>query len=594
MIRIKSKDKYILILGLIFIFVWSLPLWLAPGKVGTYDWGFHNHRFEALRRTILEFGQWPGNNPWSMGGQPLLGHPNVSIISVKGLLVLLFGTLLGLKLSVPVYLFIGFWGAWKLSGLWWHNRFVRVIFCLYTAANQALIYHLRVGHVNFQTFYFFPLLLYYLLRFRQDKWSGLKAAILAGLAINDSPAYMSQYALLIMACIFIWLCVNNYKQHFRSLLNWVLLFLPVLAAMSFYRLVTILEIARDFPRILNYQIHYGVKTLLGAYLVPHSDLFIVSAHKWCNCSWEVCSYVGITALFLSIWGLRRGFKWWHAALILLIWAGIGNDSYLHIMYWIQKMPTFSSHLCFSRIRVFSLLFFGVAACWELNYLWDKYKNCKAYIYRYGIIFIAIVMAGEVLTVSHLVMKGTHVDLPYRATLNFTGEFQNTRSLAIADQLEPQVSPSYLAMTMNLGWLGGSGDSYLPGKTVRLAREDPNYIAEFHQGNRAVEPVYWSPNKILFESLDPTKPLVVNMNPGRPWHCNGVQIFSDYRIVEMEKPFSVMPDSNGRIELCYKYPGQRLGLVGTPVLMIVSGFVIICVKKRHDKNNVYAVGGENIV
>lgn len=134
------------------------------------------------------------------------------------------------------------------------------------------------------------------------------------------------------------------------------------------------------------------------------------------------------------------------------------------------------------------------------------------------------------------------------------------------------------MRMNLGWLDGSGASNLPGKCARLDRDEPAYIAEFHQDYTPIEPVYWSPNRILFENLDPAIPLIVNMNPGHPWYGNGIQLFPEYRIVENFKPFHVMPNSDGIVELTYRYPGQKLGLIASTILLIVSYTTIVYVKK----------------
>jgi hypothetical protein len=577
-LKIKNDDNRILLLCFFIVLVWSSPLWLTPGKIGISDWGYSISRFEVLRQTILEYKQWPSNNPWNMGGQPLLGNPGIGLISVKGLLALVFGSVWGLKLAAPVYLFIGLWGAWKLSGIWWSDRFVRVIFCLYVAANPAMTYHTSIGHINFQTFYFAPLMLYYLLNFRLDKWSGLKAAVVAGLAINDSPSYMTQYALLTLGGVFIWLCIKNYKQHARSLINWVLLFLSVLLAVSFYRIVTILEVAFDFSRALDCRFHYDIKTLLKAYFMPYTDMRRISPNQYCDTSWEICCYVGIIAFLLAVLSLHRGFKWWHTAIVLFVWAWVGNDSYFHIMYWLQKTPAFSSHLCFSRIRVFSLLFFGIAAASGLSYLRIKCNDYSASIFRYGVIFVGILMAVEPLAVSYNIMKSSHVEFPQGTKFNYKNKFQNTRSLPHGDWVPPKIYPSFEAMRLNLGWLDSYGDSYLPGETIRLGRNEPGYIAEFVQNGAAVKPVYWSPNKITFEGLDPNKPLILNMNPGNPWYCNGVQLFPEYRIVEQKEPFEVMPNKNGVVELVYLFPGQKIALIGTLVFLAISAFVVKWVKR----------------
>lgn len=562
----RCVDSCILLLSLLAIAIWASPLWLTGGMTGIYDWDTTTHRFEALRRTVLEFRQWPGHNPWTTGGVPLLGNPNLSLVSIKGVLVLVFGTFWGLRLGVMVYLFLGFIGAWKLSSIWWKDRFLRLVFGFYSIANPALTYHMTVGHLVFQTFWFMPLSFYYLLRFKEDKWSGLKAAIILGLAFSDSPSYVVQHGLLILVLVLIWLLLANCKQNSKPLSRWLALFIPILGALTFYRGVTVLQVAVDFPRIANYRTHFDWNTLYEAYLVPHTDVSLLSS-GWCFTTWEICSYVGITSLLLSLLSLRQGLRWWHAILIVLIWAGIGNDSCFHIMYWIQKIPGFSSHSCFSRIRMFTLLFFGIAATEGLRYTWMRCKNHS--IFAIVAMCIGVLMVGEVLLVSHTIMKSSHSKFTFQTKYTTGNAFQNISSLPNPDGAPANLLFTYEAIRMNLGWLRGYGDSYLPADSIRKGSDEPGYIAEFHQGGQAMQPTYWSPNRMLFQGLDPNTPLVVNLNPGRAWYSNGVQLFPQYRIVEPSKPFEVMPNSDGVVELTYRYPGQILGLAGTIVLLIIS-------------------------
>jgi hypothetical protein len=583
MFESKLTDKYILILGLLIVAFWASPLWLVAGKSGIHDWHYSMERYEAVRRTLLEFKQWPGNNPWTLGGLPLLGNPSVGILSIKGLFVLLMGTFWGLRISLVAYLFIGFLGAWKLSSIWWESKFVRTIFCFYVTANPALIYHITLGHLLFQTFYFFPILLYFLLRFKEDRWSGLKSAIIAGIAINDCPAYSVQYGLLILGGIFIWLYISNRKKYRQSLLNWMLLFFPTLIALSFYRIVTVLQLAIDFPRYSIWKYHLEFKTLLEAYFVPHTGIFYFSSLGDCAGSWEVCCYVGIIAFVLIIWGWLRSFRWWHILIILLVWAGAGNNNYFYIMYWIQKIPGFSSHSCITRIRMFTLLFCGISASWGLSSLWDKYKHLRIRVSKAIIFFIGVLMAVEVLAVSHKIMNSSHIKLPFQYSYNPKNKFQNTRSLQYPYELPSQCFLVYEAMKLNLGWLGVyARDPWLSSDCIRLGRDEPTYIAEFHQNGLAVEPTFWSPNRIVFNNLKSNIPLVINMNPGKPWYCNSVQLFPQYKIVEQLKPFEVMPSKEGVVDLVYRYPGQKLGLTGTIIFLFIS-FLVICFKKKRYKN-----------
>lgn len=582
--KFRFSNRLVVLLSLFAVAIWALPIWFTPGMTGIADWDTAMHRFEAIRLTMMEFGQWPGHNPWTIGGIPLLGNPTVSLLSVDGLMVLFFGTFWGLKLGVLVYLSIGFIGAWKLSGIWWKGRFIRLAFAFFVTANPALAYHYTVGHLLFQTFCFMPLLFYFLFRFNQDKWSGLKAAVVLGIAFNDSPGYIVQYGVLILICLYAYLLVSRYKENSRMLLCWLALFVPTCAALTFYRTVTILPLAFDFPRVSNLRTHFDWPGLLKLYFFPYTKLgSILPVDKYSSLAYthEVCSYAGIIAFFLFLLSLRRGFRWWHAMALLLAWAGSGNDSYFHIMYWIQKIPSFSSHGCFTRIRMFTLLFFGIAAVWGLNYLWMKYREHNIRFFRYIIIGIGILMAAEPLLVSRLIMKSSHVKLAPWAGDNPSNKFQSISSLSWPEDtpgnIKNYANLTYRAIRMNLGWLHGYGDSYIPDDTARVGRDKPGYMGEFHQGGKAVEPAFWSPNRIVFKELKRGVPLIVNLNPGNPWYSNGRRLFPEYRIVEPTKPFEVMPDENGAVELTYHHPGQALGIIGTVVLLLISGCSVVIIK-----------------
>jgi len=577
MLERSFTNKSIILLSLLVVAVWALPIWFTPQMTGVCDWDCAMHRFEALRRTILEFKQWPGNNPWSSGGLPLLGHPGIGLFSLSGLLVLILGTFWGLRLAVLIYLFLGFIGAWKLSGIWWKDRFIKLIFIFYVIANPAMIYHITVGHLLFQTFWFMPLLFYFLLRFKEDRWSGLKAAIVFAAAFNESPSYIVQYGALILLCISIYFCLANYRQNSKMLLRWFLLFIPIIAALTFYRTITILQILSDFPRLSDFKAHYEWAHLAKLYFFPYTKIINLSPskYKFIGVTWESASYVGLGAFLLALASLRRGFRWWHAMIVMLVWAGAGNDSPFYIMYWIQKIPSFSSHGCFTRIRMFTLLFFGIAAVGGLNYIWMKYKGYR--FLRYVVICIGILMVSEVLVVSHLIMKSSHIKLASWKGDNLANKFQTISSLPPPREAPDLVILTYRAIRMNLGWLRGHGDPYIPAASVRVARDEEGYIAEFYQGGQEVVPRYWSPNRILLEGLNPRQPLVINLNPGSPWYGNGKQLFPQYRIVEPLRLFKVMPDENGVVELTYRYPGQRAGIIGTIILLIISGLVVVLLK-----------------
>lgn len=570
------SDRTVLWLCLLFIIFWSAPLWFTPGKTGLGDWDTSMHRYEAARRTVMEFKQWPGNNPWSIGGEPLLGNPCIGFMQI--LLVLFLGTYWGIRVAVLLYLIVGFVGAWKLSGIWWKERFIRLIFVFYTIANPALFFHLQGGHILFQVFWLFPLLLYFLLRFKADKWSGLKAAIVFALAFNELVAYIIQYAFVILIGIYLYLFSTNYKTYLKELVRWLMLFISVVPALTFYRLATILPIAIQFPRLSDFRIHYSLQELFKMFFVPYVRLQVLFPGRPYASTVELSTYLGIIAFVMFILSFLRGFRWWHAVALVLIWCTIGNDRWYYFMYWIQKLPGFSSHLCFTRIRIFALFFIGIAATWGVYYICLKYRDSRVRFLRYLSITIGFFMILEVLSVSYLIMCHSHVRLASWQESPHN-KFKNISELPRPKDAPADVCFTYRAIRMNLGWLHSQGDSYLPQDSIRIGCDQPGYIAEFYQGGKPVDPIYWSPNRILFKNLVPHLPLVVNITPGNAWYNNGKQLFPDYKIVEPSKPFEIMPNRYGIVDLVYKHPGQRMGVTGMLVLLLIAVFLIWGINKK---------------
>ena len=583
----REQKKVLIFLGLAFLIIWSYPLWFTAGKAILGDGNIIMQRFEALRQTVVHYRQWPGLNPWNGGGQPLAGAPYLFIFSLPSLFVLIFGTSAGMGITTIVYLIIGCIGAWKLASLWWQSIYVKLFFTIFVVSNPALLFHLKAGHIPFEVFYLMPLLLFYFLRFKEDPWSGLKAAVVYSLAFNDIPNYTLQYMTVIMVLLFSWFLIIGPVEARKKQMRWLALFAPICLTIIAYHAITILQVAGEYPRLSTLRFHYSWDVIWKSYLYPFTNIAKVfpdppgvSGGSATRSTHETACYVGIASLLVALASFRRGVKWWHVTTLLLILAGLGNDAIYWPMYWLQKIPTFSSQVAFARIRITTLLFMGIVVTWGLWVLWEKFK-----VYNWGrraVIFIGVFIALEHLALGFMIMRGTHVDIDkadpfYRSHYAYLGRTEKS------DFMNVSVLPPYESTKLNIGILRGGGDSHLPmnywdgvdkSYVGPLGSDEKGYVGEFVQGGKAVKPVYWSPNRITFRGLDPLLPLSVNMNPSRAWYNNGRQLFPDYRLVEVYTPFEAWPDSKGTIELSYRFPGRGLGLTITFIAFLASLAVIL--------------------
>ena len=99
------------------------PIMKNPDGLGFADWDVVLDKFEALRRTILIWGQFPWWNPWCRGGFPLAAEPQIGAVSIATPLVLGLGTTIGLRLSTILCLLIAVEGAYRLASLWFREPF---------------------------------------------------------------------------------------------------------------------------------------------------------------------------------------------------------------------------------------------------------------------------------------------------------------------------------------------------------------------------------------------------------------------------------------------------------------------------------------
>ena len=79
----RSKTRWIVALA-------ALPLF-RPDWYLTADADVFSAWYEAVRRTLLENGEFPFWNPWSHGGVPLFANPQVAVLGLETLTTILTG-----------------------------------------------------------------------------------------------------------------------------------------------------------------------------------------------------------------------------------------------------------------------------------------------------------------------------------------------------------------------------------------------------------------------------------------------------------------------------------------------------------------------
>ena len=99
----------------VLVFCMVLAVAFSLSATGVWDWSEAAATYEGARHTVLQYGQFPLWSPYLCGGYPAIGNPQTYWLSPVFLFVLLFGSIVGPKLAVAAYIFIGAIGMWLLA-----------------------------------------------------------------------------------------------------------------------------------------------------------------------------------------------------------------------------------------------------------------------------------------------------------------------------------------------------------------------------------------------------------------------------------------------------------------------------------------------
>ncbi len=86
--RVEQRFMLVLLGAVLLAY---MPTLFRLDKTGREDWDYFNHHYEAIRITVLEYGQYPWWNPWNCGGMPLATNPQIAVESIFTLCSLVFG-----------------------------------------------------------------------------------------------------------------------------------------------------------------------------------------------------------------------------------------------------------------------------------------------------------------------------------------------------------------------------------------------------------------------------------------------------------------------------------------------------------------------
>lgn len=568
---VYDKRKLVFLLGAsLLIVVWQWPLLLSTNSLLSGDFDYFTQAYEAIRKSVFEYHQFPWMNAWIGGGVPLYANPQVGIFSFQTLLVFVFGAPFGLKLSIIAYSLIGFWSMFYLLR---HNFKATTTVALGLSSvwvtNGFFVAHL-VSHYSFGMFLIFPLLLYLLINISRKRY-WLYLGVASALSILSAFHYAVFQGFLILGFVAVFLLFSNPKG-FKTCLLLYAKASAVFLLLAGHRIFYVLQYVSDFPRAFSDEPN-SLLVSMKSFVIPYDDrrwfYDLVSPgrinYTWTEHTVFIGYFISLALVALLLGGLfivLRNFNansprglitdklrnlkvpiLLAALLVFSVLVSMGDFGKFSPYSLLGNLPAFSGMRVPSRWLIWSV-FVGLLLIGSASSI---IKNPKL---RAALAICVLLGALEVYAVSIGNDRFFYNPVVFREPKAQFEQFEDfDRNNLPTDLSNYKVRPSYdrrgeiysyEATLNNFGQSRGYepiADTYYAPTNRCGVTQGCGFVKS---DNARVQ--YWSPNKIVLERTRPG-PIELNINPSNYWLVNNSRIYGESRTVEVLANFVITDKSD---------------------------------------------------
>ncbi len=544
------------------VFTW--PIWQHPTWWGIHDWPQFYAWYEIPRITLLKFHQFPLWNPYLAGGVPELGYPQSGFLSPFFLPVLLFGSVVGLKLCVVLYMVVGMVGMVALTRFLRCHPWTQLLAAGLWGLNGHMAAHLAVGHIDHLTFFLLPWVVLCFLQRKILLTSGLTALLL--FSGGPYPFLLCIGFLILLG--FSLACLKRTAKPIQELFIIGGLVLG-LGAMKLLPLAEFFLQAIPVPPDFS---SCGLRTLRDALLSPHFQMQPFFRDRLG--SWEYNAYVGKLALglwALSLFRLNRQGLIFLIPGILSLGLAFGQNDPLGLFPFFQRLPVLGSFHVPFRFIILCLLSLAVVTAIGLTRWLER---CPRFSPLLGLLALGVL--GELLLVNQAKFNGLFSEPPVADTSS--GKFEQLRTAWTLEGLSPQdyvEEPFHRQMFLEFLRGRGTVNAILPMRLRDRTKVvgDPGYRGEVYleegPGRAALQ--FWSPNRLRVSvQTDRLDFLVINQNFALGWRV----VHGPIQKVKWMKGVLGVPVPPGEWEIGLSYFPTAVGVGG-----VITGLTLLLVLWR---------------
>ena len=566
-INFLKKHRFFLF-GSILVAFWCFPYITTGSKMEYGDFSFFSQAYEAIKISILDYHQFPWWNPWVSGGVPLYANPQIGLFSIQTIFTLVFNAPVGLKLSLILYTFLGYYSMYILSLKYLKiDHYVSTVISLLWIFCSFFVAHLPT-HYSFAWYMLIPLFLY--LSFNLNGWRsgillGLAFGIMANSQIHNAFVHI---ALVCGVSILFKMCFRSNQKKRIQILVGSFVAVATFILIAGHRFLFVFENNHDFPRNIidtTPPLFVSIYGLISPYPIARFTSVIkhplppFAPHGF----HEISATIGIFAIFSGIisllfcvfcfWQKKRIIDVVHIKLIFLfmitcLLLGLGNFTRLAPYNILKHLPILSDMRVPSRwfiwVNLAFLIFIGLVT--KIPKKRDFAYISIVTLLSLGVVELFVLNVGYQSKI--LVHQPASVKFHKHSDFNqqsYFGSINKTSTgLYIPDSDKPQPYREYDSTMFNLGVLYAN-DSFVQ---IHLAKiksyrcgidKDCNLVL-----TKNAKIISWSPNEITLKRTGNGE-IKLNMN-----ESNYITINGKRKSIKTAEPFEefVINDSSEIIKI----------------------------------------------
>lgn len=537
------------------------PLWVSLTTWGgTFDWGYFFFLAEVDRTTVVQYGQFPLWNPYYCGGAVNLASPTTYFLSPTFLLILAFGTPVGLRLTLTLAIVLAWDGVRRWTRTLGLNANASNLAGLCYATSGTIAQHLGGGHVGWVGLCVLP---YVLWCFHRALDGSLRHVIYGALFLawifGHFGGYTYPYSGL---CLGLYgLMVGIAERRPARAAGLIATMVALSLGVSAIRLLPILDFIKDHPRLVMDRDTLSPLEWVKVYALHHRTRhFPGHDYVWP----EYGNYLGPVAVGLALAGLvivfRTRRRLWPlpAAMVLFLLYQIGNVPGLP--WWLTKhLPIFRYMRVPSRFTIlvglFACALVGVAVARGaeiLSALRARRPQLGRWLTVAGLVLIAVSLV-DVVAFNREQWYPTMTLPPPRDAVS--PRFK---------QMSGSKYRMYAYPRANQGTIGCFEESPLDiSPALRSNLPADEYLLD--PGAGTLQRVEWSPNRVVVDvALKRPGTVIVNQNWNEHWRVDGARKIKHAGLLAAE-----VPAGTHRIEFRYLPRPFLVGLAITVASLLAA-------------------------